>query len=130
MSRSTLTTEERRVEENSTAKYTALLKDESESAISLADLTTVTLTLYDKTKDSIINSRDGQNVLNANNVVIETGGVLIWTMQPADNAIIADKLRSNAYEKHVALFEFTWNSGNKSGKHELEYEVRQLNKVT
>ena len=130
MSRSTLTIEERRVDEKSTAKYTATLKDESEIAIPLSSLTTVTLTLYDKTKDSIINSRNGQNVLNANNVVISSAGVLVWTMQPEDNAIITTTLRNNAYEKHVALFQFTWSSGTKSGKHELEYEVRQLNKVT
>tara|TARA_R110000787_G_scaffold180096_2_gene292180 strand:+ start:184 stop:534 length:351 start_codon:yes stop_codon:yes gene_type:complete len=114
----------------STAKYTATLNDESEVVVPLSALTTVTLTLYDKAKDSIINGRDAQNVLNTNNVTISAEGVLVWTMQAADNAIITTTLRNNAYERHVALFQFTWSSGTKSGKHELEYEVRQINKVT
>lgn len=130
MSKSILSVEDRRVDEGTSAKYTAGITDESEAYIALADLTAITLTLYDYATGTIINSREDQNVKNANDVVISSAGLLTWTLKPADNIIVTAAMHKNAYEKHVALFEYTWNSGDDAGKHELEFEVRQLNKVS
>ena len=55
--------------EHATAKYTAIIKDESSVAIAAASLTTLTLTLYDSA-GTIINSRNAQDVLNTNNVCL------------------------------------------------------------
>ncbi|MDB4263164.1 hypothetical protein N9842_03055 [Porticoccaceae bacterium] len=129
MSRSKLSKEDRRCDEASSAQYVATITDEAGSAIALTDLTAITLTLYDEYSGTIINSRTDQDVKNANNVVITSGGVLTWSIQPADNAIINTTLRTNSYEFHVALFEYTWDSGSSAGKHELELVVRQLDKV-
>src|SRR5262245_61380196 len=77
--------------------------------------TTVTLTLYlAGDEDAIINSRDEQNVLNANNVTIDSSGNLLWSIQPADLAIVGSD--TQPYEIHVALFEWTWGSGQKGNK--------------
>tara|TARA_R110000824_G_scaffold110495_11_gene258558 strand:- start:3879 stop:4271 length:393 start_codon:yes stop_codon:yes gene_type:complete len=129
MSRSKLSKENRRCDEASSAQYTATITDESGSAIALSSLTAITLTLYDEYSGTIINSRNDQDVKNVNNVVITSGGILTWSIQPADNAIINTTLRTNSYELHVALFEYTWDAGDSAGKHELEIVVRQLNKV-
>ena len=130
MSRSTLSEEDRRVAENSSALYTANLTDEAESALALSSLHAITLTLYDKESGTIINSRSDQDVKNTNNVTITSGGVLTWSVQPADNPIVGTNIRVGGHETHVALFEYTWASGAAAGKHELEIEVRQLDKVT
>jgi len=130
MSRSILSVEDRRVDEGTSAKYTAGITDESEEYIALSDLTAITLTLYDYATGTIINSREDQDVKNTNDVVISITGLLTWTMKPADNIIVTAAMHKNAYEKHVALFEYTWDSGTNAGKHELEFEVRQINKVT
>ncbi len=115
--------------ERSTAVYTATLKDETDTVIPSASLTTLTLTLYDAANGTIINSRNGQNVLNANNVTIHaTSGLLTWTMQPADNVIVWPKA-SGQFEKHIALFRWTWSSGAKAGSHEVEIRVRQRTKI-
>jgi hypothetical protein len=127
MSRSKLNERERRVDEGCTAQYQTALKDETGATITT--LTAVTLTLYDDSTGTIINSRTDQNVLNQNNVTF-SGNTLAWTLQPADNIIVTTGVRTNSYEKHVALFEYTYDSGNKSGKHELEFSVRQLKKVS
>lgn len=127
MSRSKLNERERRVDEGCTARYQTALKDETGTVI--GTLTAVTLTLYDDSTGTIINSRTDQNVLNQNNVTF-SGNTLAWTLQPADNIIVTTGVRTNSYEKHVALFEYTYDSGNKSGKHELEFSVRQLKKVS
>lgn len=130
MSSSTLTAKQRKLDEKTLAKYTATVKDEAGAAIAAASLTTLTLTLYDVDTLTIINSRTAQNVLNTNNVTVDSDGLLTWLIQPADNAIVGTRRRANQYEKHVALFEYTWSSGTKASKHEVILEVRQLNKVT
>ena len=117
------------VNERSTAVYTATIKDEDDTAIASASLTTLTLTLYDAANGTIINSRNGQNVLNANNVTIHaTSGLLTWTMQTADNVIVWKKA-SGQFEKHIALFRWTWDSGAKAGSHEVEIRVKQRTKI-
>lgn len=111
--------------EHSIAKYTAVIKDESDVAIAAASLNTLTLTLYNSADKAIINSRNAQNVLNANNVVVDSSGNLTWTMQPADNAISG----SGEFETHVALFEYTWASSTKRGSHEVTLKVRDITKI-
>src|SRR5262245_35761022 len=101
------------VNEKTTALYTATLKDELSVAIPVASVSTIPLTLYDRTTGTIINSRDHVDGKNANGVTIDSGGNLAWTMVPADNAIIGYW----DVEEHVALFEWTLPSG-KAGKHE------------
>lgn len=115
--------------ERTTAIYTATFQDENGVVIKLADLVALTLTLYDKKTGTIINDRDKQNVLNANNVVVHaTSGLLTWIMQPADNVIIS-AIPPGDLEVHIALFEWTWDQGNKHGKQEVRINVRQLTRV-
>ena len=115
------------INEEVTAIYTATLTDEKGAAITLAALTAITLTFYDVATGTIINSRNGQDVLNDNNVTISAGGLLTWTMQQADNII---QTATQAVERHRALLE--WNSGTpaKYGKHEVDFFVLNLTKVT
>jgi len=114
------------VKEKTTSKYTATLKDEDGTAIALASLTTLTLTLYDisSTSRTIINSRNAQNVLNANNVTVHaTSGLLTWEMQAADNEI---QDSNKKIERHRALFKFSWSGG--QGIHEVDFDVENIEK--
>ena len=101
------------------------MKDENGATIANTDLTTFTLTLYNKDTGAIINSRDAQNVLNANNVTVDGAGAVAWTMQPADSPIINDDLN---WEDHVALFKLTWTGG-KQTNHEAIIRVQNVSKV-
>lgn len=116
------------VNEDSTALYQATLKDENGAAIPAAGLSALTLTLYNDSSPSqqIINNRNSQNVLNQNNVTVDSNGILRWTMQPADNKLFDSAL---AYEEHLALFKFEWQAGAKRGYHEVLLRVKNLNKV-
>lgn len=114
------------VAEKSTATYTAtIVGNDGVTPIPAASLLTLLLTLYvtkaDGT-DSLI--RDHQNVLNANNVTVSAGGVLTWAIQTADTTLI----EALTFERHVALFEWTWASG--AGKKEIVLVVRNLRQVT
>ena len=130
MSKSTLTAKQRRLDEKTLASYSATIRDAAGAVIPTANITTLTLTLYDVETGTIINSRNAQNVHNTNNVTVTSGGVLTWEIQPADNAIIGTRRRAGQYEKHVALFEYSWSSGSKASKHEVILDIRQLDKVT
>lgn len=108
------------------AVYTATLKDADEVPITKANLTAITLTLYNVADGTIINSRENQDVKDANNVTIHaTTGLLTWNMQPEDNAIVSGAL----LERHRALWKYTHTQSGSPGKHEFDFFVRNLTKV-
>jgi hypothetical protein len=112
--------------EETTGKYTAQLTDEDDNNIPLVSMSALTLTLYDFESGVIINLREDQDVLNANNVTVGSTGVLTWVLQPEDNPILDDNLD---VEIHVALFQGVY-SGGKQLKHETSIAVKNLTKVT
>ena len=117
--------------EKSSSKITAKLVDEDNSVIPLSganSLSGMTLTLYsmsDSPTCTIINSRNSQNVLNINNVSIDSLGNFIWNIQPEDTAILDSTL---AEELHRAIF--TWNYGSKTGRYVIDFRVVNLEKIT
>ncbi len=116
--------------EKTGAKYTATLTDADGTAITLASISAITLTLYNVATDATINNRSTQNVKNLNNVTIHaTSGLLTWLMQPEDNVIAGTGISIGAHEHHRALFEFTYTGNGSPGKHEVDILVENLNKV-
>lgn len=89
---------------------------------------TLTLTLYDAATKGVINTRTTVNVLDTNGGTVSAEGELEFELLPADNVIVT-KSRSVHRERHIALFEFTWASGVRSGKHEVEFSVVDSLKV-
>ena len=114
------------VREKTTRRYTAALKDETGAAIGGGALSSLKLTLYNRADGSIINTRNQQNVLNANGVAVDSSGNLTWTMEPADNPIVDAAL---SYEEHVALFEIGWSSDAKKNNHDVIIRVENVNKI-
>lgn len=118
-----------RVNEESTKVIEFDILDEDDEGVPATSLATATLTLYDmdtftsdvSPDEGIINSRDGQNVLNTNDVAIDSEGHVIWTMDPDDNPIVTERRQ---VERHRALFLFTWSGG--QFKQEIEIEVVNL----
>ena len=124
-----LSAADRSVLENTSAVYTATLKDQDGVVIAAGSLDALTLTLYNDKDGTIINSRSQQNCLNANNVTVDSSGGLIWVMQPADNVIVDTALEPGQTEVHKGLFEWTWDTTRK-GRHELQIDVTQVDEVT
>lgn len=116
------------VAEGVTCRITGTLVDETGAAVPAASLTTLTLTLYTETGLAILNSRSAQNVLNANGGTVDSAGALIMTLTPEDNQITGAGV--GGPETHVALFEWTWASGTKKGRHEVRFLVTNLAVVT
>ena len=126
-----LTIAERVIPEGTTATYTATLQDEAGQPVALASLTSLTLTYYNVADGSIINSRNAQDVKNANNVTVHaTNGLVTWELQAADTVIVDSTIATGRREQHKALFTWTWASGAKVGRHEVLIEIKQLAKVS
>lgn len=114
------------INEKASALYTATLKDENGVVISLGNITTATMTLFDVETGTIINSRNAQDIKNANNVTIHaTSGLLTWSLQPADT-IIVDSTRPG--EEHRAEITVVYNS--RVNKHEVVMYIRNLTKTS
>jgi hypothetical protein len=114
------------INEKSTGVYTAtIVGNDGVTPIPAATLVSITLTLYvikaDGTAQTI---RNAQNVLNANNVTIDAAGLLTWAIQVADTTLVVTTV---PFERHVALFQWTWASG--AGKHEVVLSVKNLSQV-
>lgn len=124
-----ITDADRIVNEGTTANYSAVVTDENGDAVGSGSLTTLTLTLYDDRTGQIINSRNEQNVLNQQGVTVDGSGNLEWTISRDDNPILHENDYSG-YEDHIAIFHWTWDSGNKSGRHEIKLRVKNLKKVS
>ena len=90
------------------ARYTAVLLDQTGTPVPASSLSTLTLTLKDQASGAVINGRNAQSVLNANNVTVEASGNLVWSLQPADSPILNAELGT---ETHLATFVAIWPSG-------------------
>jgi len=121
----------RSVNEKATAVYKATLEDENGATVPATSLATLVLTLWNKYDGAIINSRSAQNVLNANNVTVDSDGLLTWNIQSADNIIMGTGEADQESEQHIAEFVWTWPSGTptKRGSYRIIIEVVHSSKA-
>lgn len=118
------------VAERTSLRLTATLLDETGTAIPVSGLTTLTLTLYNRDSATleIINSVTQVNIMNTGRGTVHaTSGLLTVTLTPADNQIIDP---TTDQEWHRALIEGTYAAGAKAFKSEIDFPVRNLNKVS
>jgi len=116
------------VAEKTTCRITGALVDEAGVALGSAQLSTLTLTLYALIDTlPVINANTDKDVKNANQGTMDASGIFTLTLAPADNAIQATGATS---ETHRALLKWTWASGTKAGAQEIDFRVRNLEKVT
>ncbi|HEX6827148.1 MAG TPA: hypothetical protein VF077_12595 [Nitrospiraceae bacterium] len=113
-----------------TGLYTFALVDEAGAGIDGATLQSLTLTYYDQATAAIINAREHQNVLNANDVTVTTIGTLppwtttvTWELQPEDTVIFHPE---SAWEVHIVQFRWTWAGGQRTKSHRVGIGVEQL----
>lgn len=111
--------------EASTARYRATMYDETDTVIDGTALNSLTLTLYDKRTRAIVNSRNAQDVKNANGVVVTSDGALTWTISKDDTAVLG----ASKTERHVAVFVGTWSAGSKQFVHDIEMDVINIHGV-
>lgn len=116
------------VNESSSLVYTATLKDEDDDPILAADISALTLTLIETDSGDVVNSRDGQNVLNTNNCTIHaTSGLFTWNIQVEDTEILGAGV--DEFETHLATITVGWGTGRQMHR-EILIKVKNLRSVT
>jgi hypothetical protein len=110
--------------QGTTVRITATLTDEEGEAVPTSSLTTLTATLYDRLTGDVINSRDGQNIKNANGGTY-ADGALALVLAPLDSPHNGGA----TVEEHVLLLEWTYNGGAQGGSEELLLRVRDVGMV-
>jgi hypothetical protein len=123
------------LDEQESGSFIATITDDLGTMLPGSLLTALALTLYVIRTSGVvttINNRDHQNVLNTNNVEVfdvlqslPDGRTynLRWRIQPEDTTLV----EALAYESHLFLFEWSWNSG--KGKQEGVLVVKNLTVV-
>ncbi len=82
--------------------------DEHGDPVPLGNVASFTVTLYDDLTNTIINSRDDQDILNANGGTYGTlDGHVGFDFSSDDNPILGTWQRGRR-ESHTALFELRW----------------------
>jgi hypothetical protein len=122
--RTTLTDE---MAEGASAKLTATITEEDGVTGFLPSA--LTLTLFTEEDGAIVNGVSAVDILNTGRGTVSAGGALVCNLTPADMVIVNPRA-GKADEVHVALFEWTWDGGNKKGKHEVAFTVTDLSKVS
>ncbi len=123
-----LTTGETSVNDGESAKITATLYDTENASLAKAAINTLTLTIQDE-DGSVINSRNGTDILDANGGTLATDGTLTLKLTAADNAFqSSDKTR----ERHFVELAWTWDdaqSVEQTGKQTYILWVEKLGHV-
>lgn len=135
MSDDTLPDSQRYWDEGDTPTLAVTLLDSAGVAIPLANVTTLTLTEWiaqDRGQPGItINSRNAQNVKNANQVTIAaTSGLVTWALVAADTAM-QSRDTTVLEEKHFFRFDLVYSaSGTATKKSYPDYFVVTRKQVT
>ena len=110
------------IPEESSQRINFTVVDEDGVGIPAASLTSLTVTLYNKRDEAVINSRTDLDILNVNGGIVGVDGVGSWLMTPDDNPIL---VTNSKWEHHIALFEWAWGSG-KKGKQPVKLKIVNL----
>ena len=84
--------------------------DNAGTAIAKASLLTLTATLYEESTADVINTRNAQSVLDANDGTVASNGTLTLRLGPSD-AVIVGTVDVGDTERHVLRLTWTWNDG-------------------
>lgn len=111
-------------DEDATTRFQGVVVNEAGARLAWADISAMTLTLYNEGTGAIVNSRTAANVYNVE-ATGDASGNFVLTLLPADMVIVDTTLLA---ERRVALLQYTYSSG-KKGKTELVFTVRNLHRV-
>lgn len=98
------------VQAGESCNIVATFHDMGGTAIAKAALLSLTATLYDEATSAVINSRNAQSVLDANNGAVASDGTLTLRLTPSDSVIMGTVAVGDT-ETHVLRLTWTWNDG-------------------
>jgi poly-gamma-glutamate capsule biosynthesis protein CapA/YwtB (metallophosphatase superfamily) len=112
------------IQAGESCNLTGTLKDTGASTVTSP--LTFTLTLYDEKTGAIINSRNGQDVLNTNGGAVTSGAYTV-ELDSSDTAAVGD-IEDGGTQNRIARLEFTYNDGDsdRKGIEEFLFTVEKM----
>ena len=123
------------VNEESESWYRATLTDQDGAIMEDSNVASLTLTIYEKVGEAIVNSRTQDDLRNGGAwdqgcTITDVTGLLEMRLLPADNQVVNTDNEGRS-EIHVLVFEGTTaGSPTYAFKHTYEYEITNLVKTT
>lgn len=116
------------IAEEVSAELTATLVGIDGAPINGGVIDALTATLFDLKSGDILNGRDHVDAIADMAATISALGELVVQLEPDDNVIVDD---SKSTEQHVLMLEWEWTApgGQKEGKAEVVFTVRNFTKV-
>lgn len=119
--------------QGTSCNLTGNVYDITGSPITLASLSTLTMSLYDNVtamtdpSSSIINSRDNVNIKNVSPGTVDSGGNYTIRLDALDNVIIGSTIVGQS-EVHTVRLLWSWNDGVevRTGGQEFTFKVMAL----
>lgn len=95
----------KRIDEGESAIITASFYDADNVQIPKSAFTSLEVTLYNKSDGAVINTRENQDIIDANGGYLTDVGVLTLKLGPLDNIIIDADCQE---EDHIVRLKWTW----------------------
>ena len=112
------------VQPGSTPTITGTLYDHDDVALDKASVLSLECRLTDLATGEVINSRNWQDVLDANNGSVAVDGTVTFKMTTADTPIINDSDLESQYETHVFALRWSWQDAQAVTRwHGEEWEI-------
>lgn len=112
------------INEQTTAQYTCTLTDPTGAAIDTGAVTAIVATLKDTADDTVINSRNAQDVLGTNGGSLGAGGAFTLTLSTLDTIARG----TAALQPRRLTLKVTYASGVLT--HEIHFYIRSLADIT
>lgn len=118
------------IQEGESCNVVGIFKDGG-TTITKSALITVTASLFLESTGASINSRNDQDILDANQGTITSDGVFTLRLGPLDNIIVGSPV-TDLHERHLLRVKWTWNDGVavRNGSQDILLYVQQLRTVT
>lgn len=116
------------IDEGESFEVYGTFKDGDNNAILESNISAFTVTLFDEETETIINSRNETDVLDANIGVVDLAGTFTLRFTGSDSPIVSSSLSVSDVESHIVRLKWTWNDGvsDRNGISEHRIYVRKI----
>lgn len=101
-----MTVEDWTIDEGESGSITASVQDKAGNPLTKAELTSLTISIVDLKSDTVINNRNNQTILDANNGTVAVDGTLTFKLQPQDTINVGSP--RNSLEERQVTISWTW----------------------
>ena len=112
------------IAEGASRRLRFTIVDEDGAGLGAGSVQSLTYSLYAERDGSIINSRDGVDILSK----LDANGDVLLDLEEEDNVIVSTQAHAR-YEYHVALFEWAYSLGSRTGRQTIRMKIVNLQTV-